>query len=230
MVTRFPQRMRPSIVGEHCHPDVRRITVDPARPRGGLSYETLLATVEQRLAQVPRYRQKVREVWIGAARPVWIDDSDFDITYHVRRWRCHRQAVTSSCTSWSRDCRTAAGQVRPLWEMSLVEGLSKNRVASTQVAPGADQRYDRAGDRHVIADRTRNPPPFPKTSDTGRRTWIHRLLLGALGDWALGQARSCRPSVPPWRVGNQLRRTAGRRSPRRRCRTHIARGTRPAAR
>ena len=32
------------------------------KPRAGLSYETLLATVEARLPQIPRYRQKVREV------------------------------------------------------------------------------------------------------------------------------------------------------------------------
>src|SRR5690606_13907042 len=55
------------------------------RPRGGLSYETLFATVEQRLPQIPRYRQKVRKAPIGLARPGWVDDPDFDITYHVRR-------------------------------------------------------------------------------------------------------------------------------------------------
>ena len=55
------------------------------KPRNGLSYETLLATVEQRLPQIPRYRQKVREVTLGLARPVWVDDRDFDITYHIRR-------------------------------------------------------------------------------------------------------------------------------------------------
>ena len=55
------------------------------KPRNGLSYETLLATVERRLPQIPRYRQKVREVTLGLARPVWIDDRDFDITYHIRR-------------------------------------------------------------------------------------------------------------------------------------------------
>ncbi|MGA8548269.1 MAG: wax ester/triacylglycerol synthase domain-containing protein, partial [Mycobacterium sp.] len=37
------------------------------QPRAGLSYEALLATVEQRLPQVPRYRQKVREVTMGLA-------------------------------------------------------------------------------------------------------------------------------------------------------------------
>ena len=35
------------------------------RPKGGLSYETLLTTVERRLPQIPRYRQKVREGTLG---------------------------------------------------------------------------------------------------------------------------------------------------------------------
>src|ERR1044072_2792899 len=55
------------------------------KPRAGLSYNALLATVEQRLPQIPRYRQKVREVALGLARPGWLDDRDFDITSHVRR-------------------------------------------------------------------------------------------------------------------------------------------------
>ena len=37
------------------------------RPRDGLSYETLLETVERRLPQTPRYRQKVREVTLNIA-------------------------------------------------------------------------------------------------------------------------------------------------------------------
>src|SRR5271163_5292361 len=46
------------------------------QPRAGLSYETLLATVERQLPKVPRYRQKVREVTMRLARPVWVDDHD----------------------------------------------------------------------------------------------------------------------------------------------------------
>ena len=40
------------------------------RPRAGLSYVSLLTTVERRLPQIPRYRQKIREVTLGLARPV----------------------------------------------------------------------------------------------------------------------------------------------------------------
>ena len=37
-------------------------------PRSGFSYERLLSLVEQRLALVPRYRQKVREVGFEIGR------------------------------------------------------------------------------------------------------------------------------------------------------------------
>ena len=38
-----------------------------------------------RLVAVPRYRQKVRHVPGELARPVWVDDADFDVAFHVRR-------------------------------------------------------------------------------------------------------------------------------------------------
>ena len=69
------------------------------KPRNGLSYETLLETVEQRLPQIPRYRQKVREVTLGLARPVWVDDPDFDITYHIRRSALPSPGSDGSCMS-----------------------------------------------------------------------------------------------------------------------------------
>ena len=54
-------------------------------PEGGFEHADLIALIRQRIAFAPRYRQRVKEVPFGLARPVWIDDIDFDITYHVRR-------------------------------------------------------------------------------------------------------------------------------------------------
>ena len=54
-------------------------------PASGFDYERLVATVERRLVAVPRYRQKVRHVPGELARPVWVDDADFDVAFHVRR-------------------------------------------------------------------------------------------------------------------------------------------------
>ena len=41
--------------------------------------------VEERLPLVPRYRQRVLAVPLGLGQPVWVDDPDFDLSYHLRR-------------------------------------------------------------------------------------------------------------------------------------------------
>src|SRR4051794_37486038 len=159
------------------------------KPRAGLSYDALLATIEQRLPQIPRYRQKVREVKVGMARPVWIDDRDFDITYHVRR-----SALPSPGTDEQLHeliARLAARPLdksRPLWEMYLVEGLTKNRIALyTKSHQALINGMGALEINHVIADRTRRPPAFPEDIWVPERDpGSTRLVLGALGDWVVG--------------------------------------------
>ena len=156
------------------------------KPRAGLSYDVLLATVEQRLQQIPRYRQKVREVTLGLSRPVWIDDRDFDITYHIRR-----SALPSPGTDAQlHDLIARLGsrpldKSRPLWEMYLVEGLAKNRVAIyTKSHQALVNGMTALEIGHVIVDRTQKSPEF------GEDIWIparepsdNQLLVGALGEW-----------------------------------------------
>lgn len=159
------------------------------RPRAGLSYETLLATVEQRLPQIPRYRQKVREVTLGLARPVWIDDRDFDITYHIRRSALPSPGSDAQLHDLvARLGSRPLDKSRPLWEMYLVEGLAKNRIAIyTKSHQALVNGMTALEIGHVIADRTQRPPEF------GEDIWVPSrepstagLLLGALGEWAVG--------------------------------------------
>lgn len=159
------------------------------RPRAGLSYETLLAAIEQRLPQIPRYRQKVREVRVGTARPVWIDDGDFDITYHVRRSALPSPGSDEQLHELiARLAARPLDKSRPLWEMYLVEGLAKNRVAVyTKSHQALVNGMSALEINHVIADRTRRPPPFPEDiwvpeRDPGNT----RLIAGAIGDWFAG--------------------------------------------
>lgn len=99
-------------------------------PEGGLDYESVLRLVEQRLAEVPRYRRKVREVAFGLARPVWVDDRDFDITYHVRRSALPRPGSDEQLLDLvARLVSRPLDRTRPLWEMYLVEGLAGDRCA-----------------------------------------------------------------------------------------------------
>ena len=100
------------------------------RPRSGFDYEALVRLVEQRIALVPRYRQKVREVPGRLARPVWVDDTDFDITYHVRRSALPRPGSRDQLNDLvARLTSRPLDRSRPLWEMYLVEGLARGRFA-----------------------------------------------------------------------------------------------------
>ena len=156
------------------------------RPRSGLCYEALLRTVEQRLPQVPRYRQKVKEVTLNLARPLWIDDRDFDITYHVRRSALPSPGSDDQLHELvARLAARPLDKARPLWEMYLVEGLAKNRVALYTKSHQALIDGVRALEiGHVIADRSRRPAPVPdEIWVPGRDPGTTRLLLGAIGDW-----------------------------------------------
>lgn len=161
------------------------------RPRSGLSYETLLATVEQRLPQVPRYRQKVRDVPLGLARPVWVDDRDFDITYHVRRSALPSPGSDAQLHELiARLGSRPLDKSRPLWEMNLIEGLAKNRIAIyTKTHQALVNGMTALEIGHVIADRTQKPPEF------GEDIWIpmrepndRQLLFGAVGEWIMRPA------------------------------------------
>ena len=171
------------------------------QPRAGLSYETLLATVEQRLPKVPRYRQKVREVTMGLARPVWIDDRDFDITYHVRRSALPSPGSDEQLHELiGRLAARPLDKSRPLWEMYLVEGLAKNRLALyTKSHQALINGMGAVEIGHVIADRNRRPPPFVEDIWVpAREPGPARLLLGAIGDWATrprAQLRAVRTGV-----------------------------------
>ncbi|SEH90641.1 Diacylglycerol O-acyltransferase [Mycolicibacterium rutilum] len=161
------------------------------KPRSGLSYETLLATVEQRLPQIPRYRQKVREVTLGLARPVWVDDPDFDITYHIRRSALPSPGSDAQLHELiARLGSRPLDKSRPLWEMYLIEGLAKNRLAIyTKSHQALVNGMTALEIGHVIADRTQKPPEF------GEDIWIplrepsdRQLLLGAVGEWIMRPA------------------------------------------
>ncbi|WP_273732668.1 WS/DGAT/MGAT family O-acyltransferase [Mycolicibacterium septicum] len=156
------------------------------KPRAGLSYESLLETVERRLPQIPRYRQKVREVTLGLARPVWVDDRDFDITYHIRRSALPSPGSDAQLHDLiARLGSRPLDRTRPLWEMYLVEGLTKNRLAIyTKTHQALVNGMTALEIGHVIVDRAQKPPEF------GEDIWIparepsdRQLVLGAIGEW-----------------------------------------------
>ena len=93
-------------------------------------HEALVRLIEGRIGLVPRYRQKVRWVPGRVAAPVWVDDPDFDVTYHVRRSALPRPGTDAQLHELvARLMSRHLDRSRPLWEMYLVEGLSDDRIA-----------------------------------------------------------------------------------------------------
>jgi WS/DGAT/MGAT family acyltransferase len=94
------------------------------------AFERLEEMVAGKLDKVPRYREKVRFVPLGIARPVWVEDPHFNISYHLR----HSALPAPGNDEILR--RTAArifaqrlDRRKPLWEIWMLEGLSENRWA-----------------------------------------------------------------------------------------------------
>jgi hypothetical protein len=89
---------------------------DEAGPE--VQYSEIVNLIESRLDLVPRYRQKVRFVPGRLARPVWVDDEDFDITYHVRRSALPKPGTDVELDELvGRLISRPLDRTRPLWEV-----------------------------------------------------------------------------------------------------------------
>jgi diacylglycerol O-acyltransferase len=155
------------------------------RPENGLDYDRLVELVEQRISLVPRYRQKVRHVPGNLARPVWIDDTEFDVAYHVRRSALPRPGSDAQLTELvARLMSRPLDHTRPLWEMYLVEGLVKGRIAVvTKTHQAMVDGISAIDISQVILDVS--PDPWPATEEV----WMPRpepsdgqLIAEAIGD------------------------------------------------
>src|SRR3954454_18780370 len=94
------------------------------------AYDETLEHVESRLHLVPRYRQKLAFPPLESGRPLWVDDPNFNLEYHVR--------ITALPKPGSEEqLHNLAGRIfsqrldrsKPLWEVWLVHGLEDNRFA-----------------------------------------------------------------------------------------------------
>jgi diacylglycerol O-acyltransferase len=99
-------------------------------PSDGFDYERLVALIADRIAFVPRYRQRIRTVPGRLANPVWVDDDDFDLTFHVRRSALPRPGSMDQLRDLvGRIMSRQLDRNRPLWEVYLIEGLEHGRFA-----------------------------------------------------------------------------------------------------
>ena len=97
---------------------------DPRRLRTG---------IEHVIGTYAPLRQRVVRPPLGLAPPTWADDPDFDLDYHVRRLAVpppgtHRQLLDLAAVVAS----PPLDRSRPLWELTVVEGLEGGGTAVLQ--------------------------------------------------------------------------------------------------
>ena len=93
-------------------------------------HEEVLAHLAGRLPLVPRYRQKLRTVPFRLGRPVWVDDPDFDLRYHVRRTALPAPGGDRELAElMARVMSQRLDRDHPLWEYWVAEGLAGGRWA-----------------------------------------------------------------------------------------------------
>lgn len=156
-------------------------------------YATFCAHIDGRLDAVPRYRQRVRRTPLDVARPYWVDDPHFSLTYHLRH-----TAIPSP--GGEQQLRTLAGRImsqrldldRPLWEMWLVEGLPDDRWAVVSKVHHA--MIDGVSGHEILErllDRAPQEPSAEQSQWRPRPTPSRRDLLSAAASWTVrlpGQA------------------------------------------
>ena len=87
-------------------------------------FDDVLNHIRGRLHLVPRYRQKLATPPAGTGRPLWVDDTNFNLEFHVRNSAL--PAPGSEAQLLEMAARIASQPLdrdKPLWEFWLVEGI-----------------------------------------------------------------------------------------------------------
>ena len=85
--------------------------------------------IARRLHLVPLFRRKLKTLPLAIANPVWVEDADVELDYHVRRFRLPRPGTLAQLEAYAaRIHSTLMDRSRPLWEAHVIDGLNTGQV------------------------------------------------------------------------------------------------------
>lgn len=115
--------------GVHMHiAAVQIFEAGPLRTEsGGIDINAIRRATEGVLHLIPRYRQRL--AWTPLeGRPVWVDDAEFNLDYHIRHTSLPRPGDTEQLKHLAaRVMSQPLDRTRPLWETWVVEGLEAGK-------------------------------------------------------------------------------------------------------
>ena len=93
-------------------------------PLAPLNEKKILTFFGDRLEQWTKTRQRLVKVPLDADYPYWIEDREFDLSYHIRRIGLPRPASTEELHRLAaRIFSRPMDMTRPLWEIYVIDGL-----------------------------------------------------------------------------------------------------------
>lgn len=106
------------------------VIFDPSTVPGGYSFDKVRTLVEARLPLLPPFRRRLVEVPFQIHHPLWVEDPDFDLDYHLRRAALPAPGGHAELAQFAEDfIARPLDRSRPLWETAVVEGLEGGMIA-----------------------------------------------------------------------------------------------------
>ncbi len=156
-------------------------------PQGykGDFYEDVKAMIGKRLHIAAVLNRKLAQMPFELAEPVWVDDDDIDLDYHVRSLTLRRPGTMAQLEQLiARLHSSLLDRSRPLWEMYVIEGLQNGQVAFYTKAhhSGVDGKagVELAKVLYDVSPKMREVPPPRRKRAEGDQLGVTEMLQAAL--------------------------------------------------
>jgi diacylglycerol O-acyltransferase / wax synthase len=113
--------------GQNAHMHIGAVMVFEGPPP---AFTDFADHVRGRLHLVPRYRQKLAVPPLETGRPLWVDDPNFNLEYHLRHTGLPEPGTEDQLRALAARIHSQRlDRTKPLWELWLVQGLEDGRFA-----------------------------------------------------------------------------------------------------
>src|SRR4051812_41399571 len=107
------------------------MVLDPSTVGGVLSMDDVREFYDSRLHLAAPFRRRLVEIPLGLHHPLWVEDPDFDLDYHLRH-------IAVPAPGGQKELAELAAHLvslhldrsRPLWECWIIEGLEHGHLAA----------------------------------------------------------------------------------------------------
>ena len=129
---------------------------------GAISLRAFTKQVESRLNLIPRYKQRAVFPSFNLGLPTWELDPNFDIRNHVRQVVLKAGTDTDLKTVAANIISSTLNRERPLWDLTLVRGITGNRTGLViRLHHALADGISGVGIMNALLDMTPTPQPAP---------------------------------------------------------------------